>query len=105
LLVHYDAAFKIMESSQVSEGEDDNAEPLAEVEAEFIAEYLMTQPDIDEDALKEFCRHNVGYHVWPYWRELARSTASRMKLPEVEIPFYRVPKHARKPEENLGRGE
>ena len=70
---------------------DDEATVLVEIEAVFSTIYLMTNPDVSEAALNEFARYNVGYHVWPYWREYAASTFSRMRLPPVVIPFYRIP--------------
>ena len=79
------------EKSGNDEGNSDEESVLVEIEAVFSTIYLMTDPDVSEAALQEFARYNVGYHVWPYWREYAASTFSRMRLPPVVIPFYRVP--------------
>ena len=66
-----------------------------EIKAEFAAHYAL--PDEVEikalgPALAEFCRHNVGFHVWPYWREFVQSTCTRMGFPPVPVPMYQVPR-------------
>lgn len=61
------------------------------IEARFSAVYMM-KDDVNEDALREFGRYNVPYHVWPYWREYAQSTLSRMGIEPVPIPVYRFRK-------------
>jgi len=42
-------------------------------------------------ALDEFARYNVGYHVWPYWREYVQGTCARLGIPPVPVPMYRIP--------------
>lgn len=75
--------------------DDDSEEDCSKlvIEARFSALYSMDK-DIDDETLKEFGRFNVPYHVWPYWREYAQSTFSRMGIEPVPIPVYRVPKTA-----------
>lgn len=64
---------------------------LAEVKATFITEYEISCEDLSKEAIDMFCINNVGYHVWPYWREYAQSTASRLRLPAITIPLYTLP--------------
>lgn len=59
-----------------------------EITAVFIAEYRMTKSDIEKEALDEFAKYNVGYHVWPYWREFVQNMCSRMLLPNIVLPMY-----------------
>ncbi|MBT3039422.1 MAG: hypothetical protein KME37_10865 [Candidatus Thiodiazotropha sp. (ex Codakia orbicularis)] len=66
-------------------------EQVAEVVADFIAYYLM-KSDINNEAIEEFSKYNVGYHIWPYWREYASSVATRLRLPPVIPPLYVLPK-------------
>jgi len=68
-----------------------NEEILIEAVATFSAYYLITE-EIENDALKEFAKYNVGYHVWPYWREYCSSIAYRLRLPTFTVPLYRIPK-------------
>lgn len=64
---------------------------VVEVTADFIAYYGMNS-ELDQEAIDEFSKHNIGYHVWPYWREYASSTAVRLRLPPVMPPLYVMPK-------------
>jgi preprotein translocase subunit SecB len=57
----------------------------AMIEAEFIAEYLMTER-LEQTCIDEFSLKNASYHVWPYWRELLSSQCERMRLPRVMLP-------------------
>jgi len=65
-----------------------------EITAEFSVQYVLKKDVTEEklqDALKEFARYNVGYHVWPYWREYVQSTCGRIGIPPIPIPMYRLP--------------
>ncbi len=61
-------------------------EILTEVTAIFNAAYFAKNK-IEEDAIKEFGLSNVGFNVWPYWREYASSVANRMSLPHFIVPL------------------
>jgi hypothetical protein len=65
-----------------------------EIAAEFSANYRLKE-EADEnglrDALSEFSQINVGYHVWPYWREYVQSTCTRIGIPPIPVPIYQVP--------------
>ena len=70
--------------------EGDEPEVKAFIEADFIAEYLMTTP-LEQASIDEFSLKNASYHVWPYWREFLSSQCERMRLPRVVMPtkkFY-----------------
>lgn len=61
-----------------------------EIVALFEADYYSLE-QVSEEELKAFSVDNVGYHVWPYWREYVQSTCSRLGLNEtINIPTYRV---------------
>ena len=68
-----------------------------EISAEFGAHYRL-RPGSDVEALKpaleEFGACNVGFHVWPYWREYVQSTCARMGIPTIPVGVYRLPKPA-----------
>lgn len=72
--------------------DDEKPKPIAEIQAVFDAEYVATGA-ISPEALKAFSKDNVGYNVWPYWREYAQSTALRMNASPLlfSTPFYFVP--------------
>lgn len=91
----YEAGLRMFEANS-STGDDENDKvdtvpPLIEIETRFSAVYVLLDETISEEALEEFAKHNVGFNVWPYWREYTAATLSRMRLPPVVIPFYQIP--------------
>ncbi|HHF3183986.1 TPA: preprotein translocase subunit SecB [Vibrio alginolyticus] len=75
----------------------DTSNPLLFIEAEFVAEYSVTD-DLPEECFNEFALKNVSYHVWPYWRELLTSQCDRMRMPRLLLPMTQVA-------HNSGHGE
>lgn len=67
----------------------EEANSLALIEVEFIAEYNITN-DLEDECLNEFALQNVSYHVWPYWRELLTSQCDRMRLPRLMLPMTQI---------------
>lgn len=90
----YECAFRLLPPAVLGDKSNSEehmkAETLMEAIATFRA-YYTHENDISEDAVNEFMKYNVGYHVWPYWREYASSIAMRVRLPSFSVPFYRVP--------------
>lgn len=72
---------------------NDNEEPdvKAFIEADFIAEYQMTE-DLEQECIDEFVQHNASFHVWPYWREFLSSQCERLRLPRVVLPTVQFSK-------------
>ena len=65
--------------------------PLLVIAASFIAEYEMAEgfrPSTGD--LTSFVNANGVFNCWPYWREYVHSTAARMNLPPLTLPFFRV---------------
>lgn len=77
--------------------EEDTVEQTVhfEINARFAASYYL-KDGLDDKALQEFANYNVGYHVWPYWREYVQSTCSRVGLPPIPVPLYKIPLPASK---------
>lgn len=63
---------------------------LLEILAIYTVDYAMKET-LSEEALIEFGKINVGYHVWPFWRELLQSTCNRIGVNPISLPFYRPP--------------
>jgi hypothetical protein len=61
---------------------------LVIVDTMFIAEYRLKDRNVDHEALNEFSKHNVAYHVWPYWREYLHDIMARALLPRVTLPMH-----------------
>jgi len=83
---------KVSDSGSSSEEED--VEPLAQIETTYVAEYLADE-DPGQEALKAFAIRNASYHVWPFWREFLSSQCMRMNLPKVSLPLQSVTQQAR----------
>ncbi len=68
------------------------AEPLvvAELTANFIAEYKVKKEGLEKEALAMFAERNTLYHIWPYWREYVSSTVTRARLPAIPLPTIQV---------------
>ena len=61
------------------------------IEATFALIYSVESLDEFEDAsLIAFAWTNGVFNAWPYWREFVQSTVSRMGLPAITIPVFRV---------------
>lgn len=77
--------------AQFAGQEGDEAQPgvLARIEATFMADYHIMNPELkdDREALDAFAVANASYHVWPYWREYLSSQATRMNLPKITLPM------------------
>ncbi len=88
----YAAGVRLVPEDEREASQEEEYAPPIEVLAEFEARYLSFE-EVEEDALLEFSKNNVGYHVWPYWREFVQSSCSRLGVfPPIDIPTYRIVK-------------
>jgi hypothetical protein len=69
----------------------DSPDALVVVEAEFDACYI-SHHEVTKEQLDAFSQNNVGYHVWPYWRELVQSSCAKSGLNHIRVPFYKFSK-------------
>lgn len=95
---YFTAGVRLVDGSALKAAEADDLlsedAVYVEIESEFCARYCIgdtDEQDAIEQALQEFARYNVGYHVWPYWREYVQSTCGRLGIPPIPIPMYRIP--------------
>lgn len=93
---HYECGIRFVDVGQNVDPETastEEAKVLAELLAVFSVDYVeSSDAEISDEAIELFGKRNVGYHVWPYWRELVQSQAARSLLPLPAIPFYQAPK-------------
>ncbi len=47
---------------------------------------------LDDVAFGSFAAANGVYNAWPYWREFVHTVTSRMELPPLVIPVFRIAK-------------
>jgi len=60
-----------------------------ELEATYIVTYEVDNSvELDPQALDEFAKRNVIYHVWPYWRAYITDTLGRTNLPPFVLPMF-----------------
>lgn len=86
----YSAGIRIVYKEEKEESSDDDYEPILEIVGVFEAKYL-SDCKLDEEELKAYSADNVGYHVWPYWREYVQSTCSRVGYSSsIEVPVYMI---------------
>ncbi len=73
---------------------DDQNLEIISLECVLQADYELNegyQPTVEE--IEAFTESNAVFNCWPYFRELAQNTLTRMNYPPLAIPFLRlVPK-------------
>lgn len=83
---YYSVGIRLIEE----ESESDNIEetsPSVEIKATFCATYESPER-LDKKHVDVFSENNVGYHVWPYWREFVQSSCMRMNIDSIDVPLY-----------------
>jgi len=71
----------------------DTIPPVVTISATFELVYALSgELTPTEEVLEEFARVNGVYNAWPYWREFIQNAASRMNLPPLVLPVFRVQK-------------
>ena len=93
LRIHVDTGLRLVSGADANQPPDAGGAPppntvRAELSAQFVAEYLITCPDLSDEARNVFVERNAAFHVWPYWRELIESTCARARLPLVILPMF-----------------
>jgi hypothetical protein len=92
----YRIGIRLINHEDEEVGKEKGFKPILEITATFSANYF-SENKVSEECIAEFAKENVGYNVWPFWREYAQATCNRMGLsPVLEIPLYKVSKKAQK---------
>jgi hypothetical protein len=71
--------------------ESEKSEDLVSIRAVF--EILYQLPEglaVGNDELEAFARSNGVFNAWPYFREFVQSMATRMGLPPILLPLFRL---------------
>lgn len=84
---HYVVGSRLVKNSDEDEQLDDEAKVILTVETIFEAIY-SSDDLVPEKELEAFAANNVGYHVWPYWREFLQSSCARMNIAPIPVAFY-----------------
>ena len=81
--------FALKAFSEGAEQKKENA--YLEIEATFLLLYhIQNIEGLDDNAFRSFAEFNGTYNAWPYWREFVQSITSRMQLPPLTIPVFRI---------------
>jgi len=98
VMFHFAAGVRLIDGASLDPTEIQEDVPdetlYVEITTEFYAQYACDCPADNEElrpALEEFGRYNVGYHIWPYWREYVQNACARLGLPPIPVPMYRIP--------------
>jgi hypothetical protein len=71
--------------------DDDAGSPGLAIRASFALDYeLPPSAGFEEPQLRAFAMTNGVYNAWPYWREYVQSTTTRMGLPPIIVPVFRL---------------
>jgi len=97
-MYYFEAGVRLIDGAMLDSAEKEEDIPgegvYVEIKAEFCALYGLDGNANEKElhlALAEFGQFNIGYHVWPYWREYVQSVCARMGIPPIPIPMYRIP--------------
>ena len=70
---------------------DSPDEPILVIEATFRASYeIPADLQLNESSIELFALTNETFNLWPYWREFVQSMSSRMGIPALTVPTYRI---------------
>lgn len=66
-------------------------EAVVSVSAAFEITYsLPKELRVSQKQLNTFARINSVFNAWPYWREFVQNMVTRMNLPVVTLPLFRL---------------
>ncbi len=88
----YQCGIRLVDSdvTPLSTDEIDEEDIAFEMKVVYAIDYQMKE-QMSEEELTHFGKINVGYHVWPFWRELVQSTCGRIGITTIPLPFYKQP--------------
>lgn len=84
-LFYYSVGVRLVEEN--TELEDNEVTPFVEIKGTFCAKYESTEK-LTQEHIDAFSEKNVGFNVWPYWRELVQSSCMRLGIEPIEVPLY-----------------
>ena len=87
-------------SLEIVSEEEHEKRTLVKLSAVFELSYLIPPGTevFSSGELEAFGQINAVFNAWPYWREFAQSNLTRMSMPAIVMPVYRLPQRKQKPE-------
>ena len=88
----------------------DQREFQAEIRAKFGLSYqIPADEEFTTEELEAFAGINAVFNAWPYWREWVQTSLSRMGMPVMTVPVFRIKRPAAEEApttaENKGAGD
>ncbi len=76
-------------------------EVAVEVEAVFLLTYSISDlKGLSQSHYESFAKTNGVCNAWPYWREYLQNAITRMGLPALTVPVFRIGSPPKKPTES-----
>ena len=73
--------------------ESKTQKPVILIDASFLLAYKIEDFEgLTQKGFEQFANLNGIYNAWPYWREFVQNTVTRMGLPSLSIPVFRIVK-------------
>jgi len=71
--------------------ESKTQKPIILIDASFVLSYKIENFEgLTQEGFEQFANLNGIYNAWPYWREFVQNTVTRMGLPSLSIPVFRI---------------
>ena len=71
--------------------ESKTQKPVILIDTCFLLAYKIENFDrLTQEGFEQFANLNGIYNAWPYWREFVQNTVTRMGLPSLTIPVFRI---------------
>ena len=71
--------------------ESKTQKPAIFIDASFLLAYKIENFEgLTQKGFEQFANLNGIYNAWPYWREFVQNTVTRMGLPSLSIPVFRI---------------
>ncbi|CAN5895734.1 hypothetical protein BH23PLA1_BH23PLA1_24560 [soil metagenome] len=75
-----------------TKGSDADSPPVVAIECGFVLIYAVPSfEELDDEGLKAFARTSGVFNAWPYWREFVQSACTRLAVPTLRVPTFRLP--------------
>jgi len=87
----YSVGVRLIYLEEKEESTKSDYNSILEIAGLFEAKYL-SKKQLTKEEQKAFSADNVGYHVWPYWREYVQASCARIGFfPSIAVPVYIAP--------------
>jgi len=71
--------------------ESKTQKPVIFIDTSFLLAYKIENFEgLTQKGFEQFASLNGIYNAWPYWREFVQNTVTRMGLPSLSIPVFRI---------------